>query len=163
LDEGFENVSDGTNPDGWVANNYKLPAHYAELAVDNTISHDGNKSIFVSISKKHPLKTRMYNWFKRVDGLEIENVYELSGWIKIENIRSSPFIEIQFWNKYSKVGVVSTLHDNFFTGTTNWVQIKKLLSVPKGTTKIMLRAALQSSNNNGGRVWFDDIQIKRLE
>ncbi len=163
VNEGFETVSDGKNPVGWVANNLNLSKKHAELSVDNSISHSGDRSIFISISDHHPPNMIIYNWFKRVDGLQPGWIYELDAWIKTEKIKYSPFIEIQFWNKLKMVGVTSTLQDNFIKGTRNWVPVKKTISIPKGTTKILLKAALQSLGNNGGRVWFDDIRIKKVE
>lgn len=84
VNEGFENVSDGKNPIGWVANNFNLSEKHAELSVDNSISHGGNHSIFISISDHHPANMIIYNWFKRVDGLQPGWIYELDGWIKTE-------------------------------------------------------------------------------
>lgn len=163
VNEGFENVSNGTNPVGWVANNLNLSKKDAELSVDNSISHSGDRSIFIFISDHHPPNMIIYNWFKRVDGLQPGWIYELDGWIKTEKIKYSPFIEIQFWNKLKMVGTASTLQGFSIIGTGDWEPIKKIVTVPNGTVKVLLRVGLQSSGNNGGRVWFDDIQIKKVE
>jgi len=161
--ESFETISDGKNPDGWVANNLNLPKETAELSVDNSVSHGGERSILISISNLHPSTNAIYNWIKRVEGMHAGITYELTGWVKTKNIKFSPFVEIQFWGKTKMIGLVNSIKDFSMTDVRNWEPFKKIILVPQGTVKVLLKAALQSRGNNGGRVWFDDIQIKKNE
>lgn len=161
--ESFETISDGKNPDGWVANNLNLKKEAAELSVDNSVSHSGKRSILISISNRHPPTNKVYNWIKRVDGMYASITYELSGWVKTENIKFSPFVEVQFWDNTKMIGIVNSKKDFLITGTKKWQIFKQIIIVPQGTAKILLKAALQSRGNNGGRVWFDDIQIEKTE
>lgn len=161
--ESFETISDGKNPDGWVANNLNLKKEVAELSVDNSVSHSGKRSIMISISNLHKPTSTIYNWIKRVDGIQAGITYEFTGWVKIENIKYSPFLEIQFWNKTKMIGIENSMKEFSVTGVSNWEPIKKIILVPEGTNRILLKTAVQSRGNEGGRVWFDDIQIKQTE
>lgn len=161
--ESFETISDGKNPDGWVANNLNLKKEVAELSVDNSVSHSGKRSIMISISNLHKPTSTIYNWIKRVDGIQAGITYEFTGWVKIENIKYSPFLEIQFWNKTKMIGIENSMKEFSVTGVSNWEPIKKIILVPQGTNRILLKTAVQSRGNEGGRVWFDDIQIKQTE
>lgn len=159
LNGGFENNFDDDNPDGWTSNQMPQTVKYARLEVDNSISHSGDKSISISISKTHPFTNTVYNWVRRVDGLK-PAVYELSGWIKTEGIKNSAFIEVECWNADNKMlgsATTETLHP--VTGTQNWKQVKTLFKIPPGTIKALIIAGIGSSQNSGGKVWFDDINI----
>ena len=159
----FENDSEGENPDGWFANNLPLTRKYAKLSVDNSTFHSGDKSILISISDHHPKEITVYNWIRRIDGLKVGDNYELQGWVKTEQLKSPPFIEVQFWNSSQMIGTASTTRGYLITGTKNWQRVKTIFSVPNGTSKILIRAGISSSRNNGGKVWFDDIQIQNVE
>ncbi|KAF0139229.1 MAG: hypothetical protein FD122_3429 [Stygiobacter sp.] len=142
----FENDSEGENPDGWFANNLPLTRKYAKF-----------------ISDHHPKEITVYNWIRRIDGLKVGDNYELQGWVKAEKLKSPPFIEVQFWNSSQMIGTASTMRGYLITGTKNWQHVKTIFSVPNGTSKILIRAGISSSRNNGGKVWFDDIQIQNVE
>ena len=171
LNGGFENNFDDDNPDGWTSNLLPQTVKYARLAVDNSVAHSGDKSISISISKTHPSTNNVYNWVRRVDGLK-PAVYELSGWIKTEGIKSSPFIEVECWNAENKMlGSATTETLNPVTGTQNWKQVKTLFKIPPGTIKVLIIAGIGSSQNfgelsranSGGKVWFDDINISPVK
>ncbi len=163
INGGFEDTYDGTNPDGWFANNLPQTKKYAELVVDNSVAHTGDKSILISIFNNHPPEITFYNWIRRVDGLKEGEIYELQGWVKTEGIKNSPFIDVQCWNSIKLIGTASTLQSCLVTGTKNWQNVKTIFSLPKGTSKILIRAGITSSGNNGGKVWFDDFQIMKVK
>lgn len=163
INGGFEDAYDGKNPDGWFANNLPQTKKYAELLVDNSVAHTGNKSILISISNNIQPEVIFYNWVRRIDGLKEGEIYELQGWVKTEKIKNSPFVELQLWNNIQIIGTASTAQSNLITGTKTWEPIKVIFSVPKGTSKILLRAGITNYNNSGGKVWFDDIQIRKIK
>lgn len=163
INEGFEDTYDGKNPDGWFANNLQQTKKYAELVVDNSVAHTGNKSILIFISNNIQPEVVYYNWVRRVDGLKAGEIYELQGWVKTEKIKNSPFIEVQLWKGIQMIGTASTAQSCSVTGTKNWQLIKTIFSIPQGTSKILLRAGIKNTVNNGGKVWFDDIQIRRVK
>ena len=163
INGGFESDYDGENPDGWFANDLPQTKKYAELSIDNSVAHTGDQSILISILNNNPSNKTVYNWIRRVDGLKNDEIYEMHGWIKTEGIKNSPFIDVQCWNNTKIVGTASTSQNYSVTGTKNWQRVKTIFSVPKGTTKILIRAGITSYENNGGRVWFDDVQINKAK
>ena len=166
INGGFENNDYGSeDPDGWFANRLPQTEKYAELKIENETVHSGNESVSIAISKSHPPRQTVYNWVKRVDGLKASEIYELEGWIKTREIKNSPFIEVQCWNNRGNklIGRVSTENKYRITGTRNWQLVKTIFEIPKETTKVLILARVGSYENNGGKVWFDDIQLKRFK
>lgn len=163
INGGFEDTYDGENPDGWFANDLPQTKKYAELAVDNSVAHTGDQSILIFIFSNHPPENTLYNWIRMVDGLKEGGIYELHGWVKTEGIKNSPFIDVQCWNNIKLIGTASTSQNYSITGTKNWQHMKTIFSLPKGTSKILIRAGITSSENNGGKVWFDDFKIIKVK
>lgn len=166
INGGFENNDYGSEePDGWFANRLPQTEKYAELKIENETAHSGNESVSIAISKYHPQRQTVYNWVKKVDGLKVSEIYELEGWIKTREIKNSPFIEVQYWNNRENklIGRVTTENKYKITGTKNWQLVKTIFEIPKETTKILILARVGSYENKGGKVWFDDIQLKRFK
>lgn len=163
INGGFESDSAGGNPDGWFANDLPQTKKYAELSIDNSAAHTGDQSILISILNNHPPNNALYNWIRRIDGLKVGETYELQGWIKTERVKSSPFIEVQFWNSSQTIGTASTTQGYLITGTKNWQHVNTIFCVPNGTSKVLIRAGISSRRNHGCKVWFDDIQIQNAK
>ena len=161
----FEKSYDGESPDGWFANNLPHAKKYAVFAVDKTVFHSGGNSILISLDKKLPDESFTYNWARRIDGLKPSGVYQLQGWIKTREIKNSPYIEIQCWNSRTDqlVASISTKSRFQITGTSNWKRVDMIIKIPSGIDKVLLIAGVPSKNNDGGKVWFDDISISQLE
>lgn len=164
INGGFENSFDDTgNLDGWTSNQMPQTVKHAHLKVDDSVSHSGRKSVSIFISKT-PQTNTVYNWVRKVEGLKPGYVYELSGWIKTFEIKNSPFIELKCWNAENKMlGSVTTEKLFALTGTKNWRQVKTLFKIPEGTTKVLIVAGIESSQNSGSQVWFDDIVISLVK
>ncbi len=166
INGGFEYSDSGNmDPDGWFPNRLPALSGNVEFKLDKRVAHSGGKSISISILKPTPGKSNLYNWVRNVEGLVSKKIYELSGWIKTNKINNSPFVEIQCWNRSEDklIAKTSTLNHFPVVGTTkDWQQVKVLFNVPAGTTKILVLACVPSSGNNGGKVWFDDIELKKL-
>ncbi len=165
INGGFEEKDSGNpDPDGWFPNRLPALSGFVKFELEDKTVHGGEKSISISISKSQPGKSNIYNWVNIVEGLGAKDVYELNGWIKTREITNSPFIEIQFWNRKQNklIAKVSTLNQYPVTGTNNWHNVKTTFTVPEGTTRVLIIAGITSNGNSGGKVWFDDIQLKKL-
>lgn len=162
--DGFEDISyDDRFPYGWTTNQFRSSKNNAIFSIDYLTSHSGSKSALISIPQKNPIEPSVFNWVKRIDNLETNCIYELEGWIKTNGIEKSPYFEIQSWSVNKMLGTTSTVKRNPVTGTKNWQSIKTIFIVPAGTIKVLLFAGVTSETNNGGKVWFDDIQIKKIK
>ena len=165
INGGFENADSGDeSPDGWYANSFAYKGEGAKLTVDNDISHSGGSSISIVIPKSGSVQQTVYNWVRRVDYVKPKEVYELEGWIKTKNTKRSPFIEVQCWNDKTRkiVGSVTTVKKYNLTGTNNWKQVRAMFEVPPHTTKMIIRAGINSTQNKGSIVWFDDIKLNKV-
>ena len=68
---------------------------------------------------------------------------------------------VQCWDENNKmVGFFTTQRTYQIQGTTNWTEVKTDFTVPEGTKEVRIRAGITSPENNGGKVWFDDIKIE---
>jgi hypothetical protein len=165
INGGFEEKETcNQDPDGWFPNRLPGLNNLAKFEHEEEIVRSGKRSISISIAKSQPGKSVIYNWVRIIDGLKTKNIYELNGWIKTRKITTSPFIEIQFWNKKQNllIAKVSTLNHYSIAGTSDWHNVKTIFTVPEATTRALIIAGISSSNNAGGKVWFDDIQLKKL-
>lgn len=165
INGGFEEKDSGNpDPDGWFPNRLPGLNSLVKFELENETAHSGEKSISISITKAPSGKSTIYNWVKIIEGLKAKDIYELTGWIKTKKITNSPFIEIQFWNKKQNklIAKVSTLTQYPITGTSNWHNVKTTFTVPEATTRALIIAGITSGGNVGGKVWFDDIQLKKL-
>jgi hypothetical protein len=85
------------------------------------------------------------------------------GWLKTKNLKAPGFICVQSWDEARKemLGFATTQADYPITGTTEWTEVKTILSVPEGTAMVVVRAGIAAPENNGGKIWIDDITIEK--
>lgn len=163
INGGFEDeIDDNAGPVGWSASYVNTSGGLAGLYLDDSKSHSGSRSITIAISKDHPAGGRIYKWVKRVDRPANFKVYELNAWISTHRITGSPFIEAQCWSRDKMLGKISSIKKYSFTGTKDWQNLRLIFRIPDGTLRILLVAGLNSAGNEGGQVWFDDVEISAL-
>lgn len=158
----FENnFDDDEHPDGWTANQFGRK--YALLSIDNSISYSGDRSISIEIYKTHGSGNTIYNWIRSSGGIK-NGIYELTGWIRTRSAVRSPYIEVQFWNNIENRIITSVTTRKMFSivGNTEWRRVNAIFRIPPGTTKVLIRAAVDSRDNQGCKVWFDDIRLEKI-
>lgn len=57
------------------------------------------------------------------------------------------------------VGFETTQSDYQIKGTSDWTFARTAITVPEGTSMVRVRIGIGSLDNQGGKVWFDDIKI----
>jgi hypothetical protein len=158
----FEKLQEKSDdPEGWFGT--RLPrtkGHYL-LAVPTLLAHSGWRCAVVEIGDRHPASPVHYNWTTDATGWQAGETYELSGWIRAENVKRPAFIMAQCWSKdrTRMVGFTTTQLDYPITGTTDWIRVSTRLSVPEGTGVVRIRAGLSSQDNLGAKAWFDDLSL----
>lgn len=165
INGGFEDYSfSENNPEGWSANYFPQRDKFALLSADKSVSHGGKHSIFIEIYNTPAEDDRIYNWVRilRNPG---NGVYELTGWIRTRNAERSPYIELQLWSNEGErmISKVSTRKLYPVTGTQGWRKVNAIFKMPERTTKIIIKAAVESRGNGGCKVWFDDIQLEKIK
>jgi hypothetical protein len=148
-------------PYAWSTTQVQKTRDFVSFAWDDQIFHTGTRSVSISIQESHPGLLVDYNWNQAVDQFEKGETYELTGWIKARDLKSTAFIVVQCWdNAFEKMlGFATTQREYEVTGTTDWVQVKTTVSIPVETGRVMILAGIRGPDNRGGKVWFDDIRI----
>lgn len=159
---GFEIKSPSNNePAGWFARPDPHTKEFVAFMWDSTEHHSGSHSVSIAIDSSHPKNLIAYNWTRTFDDFTIGKKYSVSGWIKTENLKKSAWIVVQCRDADHKViGFASNQKTHPVQGTNGWTQIKYDFTVPDCTVEVRLRAGIASPQDNGGKVWFDDIRIK---
>jgi hypothetical protein len=164
---GFEVKSpESGDPQGWYATRLPETMEHVEFGSDAEQAHEGDNSVFISIKKTHPEKHSggpiAYNW-TQVIPFEIGKTYELTGWVKTQDLKTPAFIVVQCWaTSFENMALFTTQREYKIIGSNDWTPVKVAYTVPSGTGEVRIRAGIRAPDNIGGKVWFDDIQVKLL-
>ena len=159
---GFEIKSPVQNePAGWFATRVPQTKDFVVFAWDSTEHHSGSHSVSIAMDSTHPQEVIAYNWTRTFDDFTIGKKYVISGWIKAKNLKETAWIVVQCWDDNRKIiGFASNQYSHPVKGTNDWTLVKSDFTVPEGTIEVRIRAGIASPQDNGGKVWFDDIEIE---
>jgi len=163
---GFEtSVNKFNDDDGWIPTILPETKEFTNFVWGADEKHSGNYSVAISIDANHPTDRLIaYNWTKLFKPFEINNEYEVKGWIKTLNLQSSAFIVVQCWNSSNEmVGFFTTQREHPIGGTTDWTEVKTKFTPPENTDNVRIRLGLGAPENSGCEVWFDDINIEAVK
>ena len=148
-------------PVGWVATRVPQTKDFVVFNWDSTEYHSGSYSISIAIDSAHSQDLIAYNWTRTFKDFTIGNKYMISGWIKTIKLKETAWIVVQCWDENQKIiNFSSNQYSHPVQGTTDWTLVKTDFTVPDGTKEVRIRAGIASPENNGGKVWFDDIKIE---
>jgi len=151
-------------PTGWSGTYDPATAQYVTFEWDREISRGGDRSISIAVSEDHSDTPVAYNWSRVVNGWEVGGTYELEGWIKADQLNETAWIVVQCWNlEYEEmVGFATTQAFHQVWRTTDWVKVGAVLEIPLRTEQVRIRAGIAAPDNAGGKVWFDDIELRKV-
>lgn len=167
LNAGFERgVSNSV--DDWFATVVPRTADHVTFRHDSTERHSGNYSASISIAETHPSDTIHYSWGQShaiAGNYVIGGIYEVSGWIKTNNLAESAWIMVQLWSGATNELLSGMNSSALFqiTGTSDWTYVHQRFSIPQGATTVTVRAGLTAPANFGGTAWFDDIAVRPID
>ena len=148
-------------PAGWFATRVPQTKDFVTFAWDSTVYHSGSRSVSIAIDSSHPQDVIAYNWTRTFDDFTPGRNYSIIGWIKTKNLKRSAWIIVQCWNADHKIiGFSTNQRTHPVLGTNDWTRVKYDFTVPDSTALVRVRAGIASPQNNGGKVWFDDIRIE---
>jgi len=159
---GFEQQSElQKSPADWFATEVPETKEFVRFEWDDRIAHTGERSVSIAIDVSHPDNMIAYNWTKVVPACKVGKAYELSGWVKTENLGEPIWLLAQCWNEArdNMLGFATTQKDYPIKGTSDWTRVGTVFTVPEGTAEVRVRAGVATRENRGGKGWFDDIQI----
>ncbi|HAL45778.1 MAG TPA: hypothetical protein DCP47_07685 [Phycisphaerales bacterium] len=133
-----------------------VPADGLEMYRDTENVHSGKYSLAITNTHKYG-ETVSNNWAQNIQNIPVGSVINVSAYIKTENADSAN-VCIQCWDIGDK-NMLAFTTTNTLRGDNNWPLLKSPpISVPDGTVKITVRAALTGIGN----VWFDDIKVNAV-
>ncbi|MDP5274787.1 polysaccharide lyase family 8 super-sandwich domain-containing protein [Chengkuizengella axinellae] len=168
LNAGFEQMGGGIgnwDADSTSATNWKAwfnganSLGTASTTVVQDVYHSGNSSVKIS-----SVGNDINNDYVRVavtqhvSGIDDNEAYQLSAWIKTENVvGKGAMFRAQFkdanGDKVADSGIPSILS---VTGTNDWQKHNLILDPPPGTAQILVELYLDKGT---GTVWFDDVSL----
>jgi hypothetical protein len=154
------------DPEEWFGTRLPKTAGHFLMGASKTVAHGGQRSVMVAIGDSHPELRVAYNWTAVAKGWKAGESYELSGWVKTEDVKQPAFIMVQFWSEdgmHGKMlGGATTQIAHPVKGTTDWTRVSTRLKVPEGTAVVRVRAGLSSQDNGGAKAWFDDVALVKI-
>ena len=153
------------SPNGWHPTVVPRLKDFVNFEWDDQVAYSGERSLSIAIDPAHPDDPVHYNWTAAVPACRAGGAYELSGWIKTENLAATAVIMVQFWNeeKSAMLGFATTQMDYPITGTSDWTQVGIVFTVAEGTAEVRVRAVVAAPDNNGGKAWFDDLRVIEIQ
>lgn len=159
---GFEGQGSQTmTPADWSPTVVQKTKEFVRFEWDDEVAHGGDRSVSIAISPDHPDDVIHYNWVRSIPGCEKGKSYELTGWVKTENMAGPAWVVVQCWNsaRDKMLAISNTAKDYPVKGTSDWTRVKLTFTVPEGTGEVLVRAGVAAPENRGGRAWFDDLRV----
>lgn len=164
------NTNSGKQPENprdqatWVPTIMAETRDFVDFPRDDTVSHSGSPSLSIAIHADHPEQKIFYNWTRLATGWQVGRTYELTGWVKTEDLGGGASLMAQCWSEgHGEMLKLASTQKRFpLRGTNPWTRIGTTFTVPERTAKVRLRAGMLSLTNRGGQVWLDDIQLKEV-
>ncbi|MCU6707934.1 DNRLRE domain-containing protein [Paenibacillus sp. J5C_2022] len=146
---GYEAYDANGLPEMWTT---FVPDGTPEMGVDTTIAHEGSASMRIHAAAE--ARASVTQQVAAQGGVP----YELSMWIKLDNIVSSNMgvtVRMQFFDETgTKIG--GNLHLDSWKGTLDWQKVQYTVETPPGTAKLQIENFIWAAT---GTVWFDDVQL----
>jgi hypothetical protein len=165
-DGGFESYSSlQKTPTGWGCTELPATSDLVDFVWDSDTHYRGKRSISIKIDESHPNERIAYNWYATVQNWEVGKHYELSCWVKTQDLKGPAWVCVQCWDESNTemVNFATTQKDYPITGTSDWQQVGTVFAVPDGTHRVLVRAGIATPDNRGGQVWFDELHVRQVD
>jgi len=152
------------DPKGWQATRLFETKKFVIFNWELLEKHSGSKSVSIEIKDDHPQKRIDYNWTQTLSSISAGEKFKINGWIKTKRLSKSAWIIVQFWDSANiqLLELVSTQQKYNISGTNDWRRVELIFDVPLNCDEVIIRAGISAPYNNGGKVWFDDIEIEKI-
>lgn len=156
---GFEQPIAATegNYFGWQI----IPLEKMEVKLDPTQKHEGNRSLRVAFGGY--ADSQLYHVYQ-LTTVEAGAKYQLTCWIKTDNLKSGGTPEIEIFNANDDKVIVTG--EPFPNGTNDWRQIKLEFTAPPNAEAVgtrLTRASCGAQCPIFGTIWLDDFKLEKLK
>lgn len=137
------------------------PAERLDIKLDPTQKHEGSRSLRVSFNGY--AQAALYNIYQTVT-VEPKARYQLSFWIKTENLKSGGAPNLEIYNAADLKNIVSSAA--YPTGTNDWQQLKVEFTAPNAAEAVILRTTRTFCGENCpifGTFWYDDFRLEKIK
>lgn len=148
---GFEEAGDGDLPAGWAINQARPDVSFRRVT---DLKRTGQAALEISVGPSAPV-----NWYilrQRIDKLDKTARYELSGWIRVADIRDGPggYLAVDFYRESGER--ISFVQTEILAKTDDWRRVAVSFSVPEQTAYMSVNCLLYGR----GTAWFDDVELR---
>jgi len=125
----------------------------------STVAHSGAVSATINVATNAP--ANFYQFFRNIENVKPGEFYELSMWIKTENVANGvgAFMGIGALAPNPPYNRIFSSDSERVTKNTDWTRVTAPILVPDGVHSLRILILL----NGTGQAWFDDIQLKKLD
>jgi len=125
----------------------------------SSVAHSGAVSAMVNVSTNAP--PNFYQLFRDIKGVKPGEFYEMSLWIKTENVVNGvgAYACIGALNPAPPFASLFFSESERITKNTDWTYVTAPILVPEDVNTLRILILL----NGTGQAWFDDIQLKKLD
>ena len=163
---GFETKPvNSSNQHAWSHTDNPKTRDFVQFEWDEEIFHNDEHSVSIAINADHPDDAAFYNWSRILSKFELAQTYELTGWIRTENLKGPAMLLAHCLDSETQeiLNFSSTLKQFPMTGTMDWTEVGTVFTVPEGTDMVRIRAGMMNPQCRGGQVWFDDVEVRKSE
>jgi hypothetical protein len=116
--------------------------------IDTVVYHQGLKSLMVPATSSTKAITQNVL-------AAIGQEYQVSGWIKTENISFQARVYVHFRDAYNNLISIANISP-VFTGSNDWSYFSSPVTIPDNATSSQIRIVVR---NGSGTAWFDDLNF----
>lgn len=148
---GFEAAGDGDLPAGWVAGQARPDVSFRRVT---DLKRTGEAALEISAAPSAPV-----DWYisrQRIENPDKTVKYELSGWVRVADIRDGPgaYLAVDFYRESGER--ISFVQTEILAQTDGWRRVAVSFAVPNGTAYMSVNCLIYGR----GTAWFDDVELR---
>jgi len=150
---GFEEAGEGELPAGWITERARQDVTFRRVT---DTKRTGAAALEISVAPSAPV-----DWYilrQRIDNPDKTVKYELSGWIRVADIRDGPggYLAVDFYRDTGER--ISFVQTEILAKTDDWRRVAVTFAVPDGTASMSVNCLLYGR----GTAWFDDVELRPI-
>lgn len=159
----FEEVDQRTGmPSGW--NFTYLPDGPTQVKYETKAVVRGDQStnaLSITVAVDHPSRTVAYNAHQELKGVVPGKSYRVSAKIQTRGLTAKPMVVVQCLDASGskQVGISRSAEQKLTRDLDQWESIATELTIPEGTSTVVLRVGIPARGNAGGTAIIDDVSI----